>query len=538
MLKSKKLRQNKVRLEASARSKLAELTDDMDEVAARAIEDAHTAILADIAELDKQIRSAVEDEDEGKRKRGKDASSDEDDDEDEDDETDEADEPKRSLKSSVVAEMVLIDQQARNLDIDIGLADAITRCEKPDSMRKRMFAKLAEKSAGKGPRGSNSPEVHITRDEREGRSAAMELALITRTLASRGNDGIAYKPKDPREAAFVEKHRKQSEQYMGMGIVDIAAACIDYRGRGSYLTARDTDEILTRAFNSTSDFPAIFQNVLNKSLQARYELMTPTYRRLAAQRNFKDFRPHPQIRAGEFPQLQPVTQTGELVYGTSNDNYENVSVVPYGVVFSISRQMLVNDDLGAIDQILGSAGDTVLIFENTTFFNMFLSAAGAGPTLTQDNTAVFAAGHNNLAAAGTAITVSSLGSARAALRVMKSISGLYINVPPAIILTGPAKETEADQIVTSITPTLVGSVNPFSGRLESISDSNIPSTNWYIGTDPSRVPCFVYGFLNGANGPRTRTFEPFGVQGVKISLEHDFGCGAIDYRGMYRNPGA
>jgi hypothetical protein len=33
-------------------------------------------------------------------------------------------------------------------------------------------------------------------------------------------------------------------------------------------------------------------------------------------------------------------------------------------------------------------------------------------------------------------------------------------------------------------------------------------------------------------------FEPFGVQGVKINLEHDFGCGAIDYRGAYLNAGS
>src|ERR1035437_4282499 len=195
--------------------------------------------------------------------------------------------------------------------------------------------------------------------------------------------------------------------------------------------------------------------------------------------------------------------------------------------------MLVNDDLGAIDQILGSAGDSVLVFENTTFFSMMQVAAG-GPTLLQDSTAVWAAGHGNLASPGAVPSVASIGSGRQALRGMKSISGLYLNVPPRIILTGPAQETVADQMVTAITPTLTTSVNPFSGRLRSISDANITDNSWYLFTEPGRVPCFMYGFLNGANGPRVRTFEPFGVQGVKISLEHDFGCGAIDYRGAYK----
>ncbi|MGY3558462.1 hypothetical protein ACVWXP_001731 [Bradyrhizobium sp. USDA 4463] len=80
--------------------------------------------------------------------------------------------------------------------------------------------------------------------------------------------------------------------------------------------------------------------------------------------------------------------------------------------------------------------------------------------------------------------------------------------------------------------------NPYSGRLRSISDANISDTSWYIGANPSQVPCFIYGFLNGASGPRTRIDSPFGQQGVRMSLEHDFGVGAIDYRGFYRNPGA
>jgi hypothetical protein len=211
-----------------------------------------------------------------------------------------------------------------------------------------------------------------------------------------------------------------------------------------------------------------------------------------------------------------------------------VSVAPYGVQFSISRQMLINDDLHAIDQLLAGANDTVTIFENNTFFTMFNS----NPTLNQDGTAVFALGHGNPAAAGAAPSVTTVGAARQALRGMKSISGNFINVPPAIILGGPAQETNIDQVIAGITPTLSTSVNPFSGRLRAVADANITDASWYVFADPARLPCFVYGFLNGADGPRVRTDAPFGVQGVKVSIEHDFGVGAIDYRGGYRNAGA
>lgn len=552
---------NKIRkLNKAAKDKLAEIKDDTSADDSRTIEAAHAELIEEIRELEDEIKTRVETDGEGgdegdegtggKKRKAKDDDEDDDDSEDDNDTKGKKGSSKdRSgagilLRASVVSEMVLIDSQMRELGVDLDLPDCIARGELPDAMRKRGFAELAKKSKEKGPKGSTSPDVQVIRDEAEGRSAAMEIALATRMLASRGRHAIKYEPKDLQERAIYEKHKKQAEQYMGMGIIDMAAACIDYKGRG-LITARIADDILTRAFQSTSDFPNIFQNALNKSLLARYELAMPTYRRIAIERNFNDFRPHPQIRAGDFPQLQPVSETGELRYGGSQDNSETASVLPYGVVFTISRIMLVNDDLGAIDQILGSAGQTVLIFENTTFFNMLTSAAGVGPTLVQDTTAVFNyATHNNLAAASNANliggppSITTIGQARQAIRGMRSLGGLYLNAAPKIILGGPAQETVIDQMVTAIAPTLTTSVNPFSGRLEAAADANISDASWYIFSDPAQVPCFIYGFLNGANGPRIRTFEPFGVQGVKVSLEHDFGCGAIDYRGVVRNAGA
>jgi phage head maturation protease len=433
---------------------------------------------------------------------------------------------------------VAADQSAtvRSFDLGSSISDVRARMQ----ARQRMAD--ANKPIKRTPSGDTSKEstnmnFHVTRDERDGVADAMQIALTSRLLASRGRSlTVEYQGADQQEKNWISRHRSQAQQYMGMGLVEMAAECIGYRGRGNYLRAGDALQIFARAFNSQSDFPNIFQNALNKALLARYVLATPTYREIAAERTFNDFRPHPQVRAGDFPKLKPVLETGELQYASTTDSGESISVSPYGIVFSISRQMLVNDDLGAIDQILGSAGDMVLVFENTTFFAMFNS----NPTLLQDSTAVFASGHGNLVGTGSgaAPSVATIGAGRQALRGMKSISGNFINVPASIILTGPQQETAADQMVTAITPMLTTSVNPFSGRRRSVSDANIADASWYLACDPAKVPNFVYGFLAGSGGPRTRTYEPFGTQGVKVSLEHDFGCGAIDYRGMYKNAGS
>lgn len=410
---------------------------------------------------------------------------------------------------------------------------AIKELKSVDDFRREAFEFLAAEAKKKGPNssvtqpsaGETGGRIEMLRDENEHRSEAMTDALVTRVLDSRGATfRVEYKP------------IAQAERYRGMGFVEIAAECIGYRG--NIRTQRQAEDILYRAFQSTSDYPSIFENTMHKTLLARYVLAQPTYRRIAVERPVSDFRPHPQYRAGDFPQPLPLTETGEIKYGTSTESKETLSVSPYGIIFAISRQMIVNDDMGGIDQIMGGASEGVNIFENTTFWTMFKSNALAGPTLLQDAKAVFHTDHGNLAGSGTLPSVTSLGTARQALRNMKSLSGNFLNVAPSLILSGPVQETVINQLLTSITPALTTSVNPFSGKLTQETEANLTGNEWYMLASPGSVPCFVYAFLNGAQGPRVRTEEPFGVQGVRMSLEHDFGVGAIDYRGAYRNPGA
>jgi hypothetical protein len=75
-------------------------------------------------------------------------------------------------------------------------------------------------------------------------------------------------------------------------------------------------------------------------------------------------------------------------------------------------------------------------------------------------------------------------------------------------------------------------------RLMPVGDANITGNHWFLFADPSVAPCFVYGNLQGFEGPRLSTDDPFTVQGVEFKLEHDFGVAAIDYRGGYHNAGA
>lgn len=397
---------------------------------------------------------------------------------------------------------------------------AIDGGETVEAFRVRAFDVLAERSR-QAP--TASVNASITRDERDVFRRNMAGAIVAR-LARAAGDRNVHIP-------------EASRAYGEMGFAEMAAEAIGHRGH--LRTARQVVEVFERAFHSTSDFPGIFTDAMNVRLLARYMAATPAFRLFCARYNANDFRQQNVVRAGDFPSLQRIDETGEIKRGTFSESKEPFQVYPYGVMLNISRQMLVNDNLSAIDQVLGSSGERVTDWENAQAFALLVSASNAGPTLVTDNTAVFATGHDNHVTSGTAISVTSVGLGTAAMSKKTSLDGIKLNLEPAVLMTGPDRYTEAAQLVAAITPATVSAVVPdYMKRLLAAKDANISGNHWYLFADVNKAPCFVYGNLQGFEGPRLSTDDPFTVQGVSIKLEHDFGVGAIDYRGAYHNAGA
>lgn len=362
------------------------------------------------------------------------------------------------------------------------------------------------------------PTARILRDERDTLRTGMTAALTAQMAR-----------KDPAD--------ERARPYMASSLVQMAAAAIDHRG--PMRTAQDRLDVIQMAMHSTSDFPIILENALNKRLDDSYQLATPTFRRIAMQMDFADFRPHPVARLSDFPMLQPVGETGEIKFGTLPEKKESVAVAAYGAGLTLSRQLLINDDLGAIDRMIANAGLTVAAFEDATFWAVALGGASAnGPTMLETTRQMFNATDGTLAGTAAAITVASLSAGRAALRKRKRLDNTDLEVTAAILLVGPDKETEAQQIVAPIQAQQAGNVNPFSGTLSVVTTAKITGNAWYLFADPAMLANFAYGYLQGAAGPRMRMEEPFGRQGVSFTVEEDFGCGAVDWRGGYKNAGA
>jgi ATP-dependent protease ClpP protease subunit len=357
----------------------------------------------------------------------------------------------------------------------------------------------------------------IGRDEGTTLREGMEGALVARLTGAREVTGPA-------------------RQFMGLTFPEMAATFMG--SREPVRTAGDRLRAIEMS-HSRSDFPAIFENAMNKSLLSVYRAAPVSYRSIAQRRDFRDFRPHPVVGVGDFPMLEQVGEGGEIKYGTTSESKETLALIPYAKAFRISRQMQVDDDLDGIGRVIADRARAVAAFEDKTFYAMALSGANAdGPTLLQTARQVFNTTDGTKAAAPAALTVASIGLAWSSLRKRKSLDGNDLELTPTVLLVGPDKELEAMQLVADIAANESGKVNPYAGKLTLAVSAKITGNAWYLFASPEAAPCFAYGYLEGEAGPRMRMDEPFGQQGMAWSVELDFGCGAIDFRGGYKNAGA
>jgi phage head maturation protease len=313
------------------------------------------------------------------------------------------------------------------------------------------------------------------------------------------------------------------------------------QARGERVGPRDRDRLISRAFHTSSDFPLLLANAGNKMLEAGYAVAAPSYRRFFARRRFNDFKAHSFLTAGDFPALAALREGGEITRGTISEKREQITPGTFARGVAVTRQMLVNDDLGAFSDFGTMIGRRIADWENATAYAVVNTASGDGPTLSEGNAAVFgtAASRANKAASGTTVTALALGAGFNGMKSQTSLDKLNLNIEPRFLVCSVIQEFVAAQFASSaVVPSAAGSVNPFAARFEVISDANIPNNRWYLFADPAAAPVYVYGYVGDNEVPQVRVGQPMGVDGTVVEVVHDFAVGAIDYRGGWFNPGA
>jgi hypothetical protein len=327
-----------------------------------------------------------------------------------------------------------------------------------------------------------------------------------------------------------------SRRYAYATPVDMAKELLSLRGESTM--ALSPASLVTRALHTTSDFPIILGNTVGRVLRDAYQAAPSGIRRLGRQTSARDFRSVNKIMLGEAPLLEKLNEHGEIKAGTMAEAREAYKIETWAKKIGITRQVLVNDDLGAFSDLARRMGQGAAETEARILVTLLEANSGNGPTLS-DTKALFHVDHGNKAASGAVISDATLSAARLALRTQKGIDGRIIRVTPKNLLVPPALETVAEKWLATIAPATAADVNPFSGAMSLVVEPRLSSaTRWYVTADPGEIDGLEFAYLSGNEGPQVESRSGWDVDGVEIRVILDFGAGFIDHRGWFQNAGA
>jgi hypothetical protein len=327
----------------------------------------------------------------------------------------------------------------------------------------------------------------------------------------------------------------QARAFIGMSCADLARECLHRAGVPTQGMSAPT--LVTRALQTSSDYPLLLANVMNKSLQDAYKIAPDGIRRICKETTSNDFRAKSRIQFDHTGfTLQKVSESGEFKMGGFIDTAESYAIDSYGKVFAISRKALINDDLGAFGDVTRRLGMAAAEFERQFLVNLLTANSGLGPVMS-DTKNVFDPAHFNMPASGAAPDQNGLSAARLAMRSAFGPGGGLLSVVPKYLIVPSALETTGEKLITSIQAIQTIDVNPFA-FLDLIVEPRLTNAfRWYVAADPAQMPCIEYAYLAGAPGPQTETKVGFEVDGVAIKVREDFGGGIVEYRGLYTNAG-
>jgi hypothetical protein len=413
---------------------------------------------------------------------------------------------------------VAINREIRVLGARAGMAvasidDLIDRGVTLEAANTAILADMMARSAVHIRSSNNN---NATLDNPEVRVRAMSEALYTRIA--------------PNFRASAE-----ARQFMGLTIPEMARECL--RRAGHTIQSLGAAEIITRALHTTSDFALVLGDVLHKSLRDAYTVAPSGIRRLARETTAVDFRKKSRIMLDSSGlTLEKVNEHGEFRSTTMTEAAESYRVDTFGRIFGISRQALVNDDLGAFADVTRRLGLAAASFEAQFLVDLLTVQSGVGPDMA-DDAPLFDASHGNKSVAGAAPSETTLNDARLAMRKQTGPSGGLIVVEPAYVVVPPELETATEKLLTSIQPVVIDNVNVFS-RLKLIVEPRFKDAfRWYVVADPASVDGLEYAYLAGSPGPQTFTRLGFEIDGVETKVRLDYGGGFVDWRGWYTNAG-
>jgi phage major head subunit gpT-like protein len=361
-----------------------------------------------------------------------------------------------------------------------------------------------------------APAVHVAKAP-ENQSAVIEAAFALQ-------GGLPQIDKHYDEKTLEAAHK--AKRTTSLGEVLVAAAEANGYDGPRRLTAATLRPIMQAAW-ATHAISGILSSTVNKFLLAGFTSVEDSWRQIAATRSVSDLKTYTSYRLNGSFKFQKVANGGEIKNSAASEESRTISADTYGIMTSVTRTDLINDDLGAltaVPQRLGRGGALAL---NDLFWDAFKA-----------DSSFFTTARGNKKTSATALGIAGLKEAVTLFRKLKDADGNPVAVQPRILLVPVDLEVTAAELMNS-TQIASGntsgqpSTNVFAGRYQVVSSSYLTdASDYYLLASPADLATMEVAFLNGQQSPVVETADAdFNTLGVQMRGFWDVGVGQAEYLG-------
>jgi phage major head subunit gpT-like protein len=365
-------------------------------------------------------------------------------------------------------------------------------------------------------RESRAPAVHVVEDVKSGK-------VIEAALCLQGGLPNADKAFDARTLEAADKIKRTTS----IGEVLIEAARANGYTGSSRISAANAEPVLKAAF-ATHDISNLLGALVNKFLLNGFNAVESSWQEVSAVRSVNDFKAINLLRLNGDMKFRKVGNAGELKVAQASDTRRSVAADTYGISTQLTRQDMINDDLNALSQIPQRMGRGAALAMNEAIWSEFQSS----------NSSYYQAA---TAAAGNALSLSSLKTATTAFRKLTDPDGNPLGIAPRVLLVPPELEITAAELMTSAllisgNTTKEPNANVLQGRYRVVVSNYLTSAStWWLAADSVDLPALDVVFLNGQQAPTIEQVAPdYQLLGVAIRGFFDFGVTKSESLSCYR----
>lgn len=265
---------------------------------------------------------------------------------------------------------------------------------------------------------------------------------------------------------------------------------------------------------STSDFPILFADVLDRQLLAHYQEISPTWQNYIKRSVVPDFRPVKRTAVdGAEGALEPVGELEEYPESELHETQDEYSVSKFGRRLDLSWEALINDDLDAFRSAPERLARGARRTEERFAAGLFVDANGP-------HRALYSSRFGNIVPGNPELTFEGLQEAFLTLASMTDDDGEPIVIDGVELVVPPALMVQANNLLNAIQLNLTASggtsntevvavnwmrsrvrlsVNPY---IPILADNANGNTSWFLFANPNTGrPAAEIGFLRGHEEP-------------------------------------